>query len=282
MIIKLIKTCRTGFTLHLNRDEPRLPVGMSPFTYEIIKILVHASAISKNGGNKGMRTRKFGHLLLALLLAGMAIVVGVNAAPDTTGTANSFQIPAELKGIVTTPDPNTIVISGNGENKQAIIDKLSTVKQSKAVTTATTSTLSGHNEASRQVLGSSIRSISDISGYNDPFWVIPYNKYASGSQKAYWYGTNPYNANRITLNSRITATGIGASLSFMGVSGGFTPTSGNSASYTGVWNNVWNVQHSYSNFRATSWAGMPGISQSDSSTFRFGTSDYTLFTYVNI
>lgn len=53
---------------------------MSPFTLKIMKILVHASAISqkKNGGKK-LKTLKAGIVLLALLLAAMVIVPMVNA-----------------------------------------------------------------------------------------------------------------------------------------------------------------------------------------------------------
>ena len=44
--LSITEKCRTGFTFPGKSDEPRLPVGMSQFIYEIMKILVHASAIS--------------------------------------------------------------------------------------------------------------------------------------------------------------------------------------------------------------------------------------------
>lgn len=47
MILRVTKKCRSGFTFPRKSDEPRLPVGMSQFIPEIMKILVHASAISR-------------------------------------------------------------------------------------------------------------------------------------------------------------------------------------------------------------------------------------------
>jgi len=67
--------------LHRNRDEPRMPVGMRQLSSVIMKVWDHASVISlkKNGGIENMKTMKIGVVLLALLLAGLAMVPIVSA-----------------------------------------------------------------------------------------------------------------------------------------------------------------------------------------------------------
>lgn len=101
-----------------------------------------------------------------------------------------------------------------------------------------------------------------------------------GTTRAKWYGSNPYRANKITLKSKVKFTGVSISLGIpAGV--GFS-ASGSTATYTGTWSNVHGtVSHTYQNLRADG-LGIFDEDQSDSATFRFGSTDYTLNTHVDL
>ena len=58
--------------------------------------------------------------------------------------------------------------------------------------------------------------------------------------------------------------------------------SGNTATYSGSWDNEYWATHYYSNLQATSSIALTDYDQYDSQTFRFGNVDYTLYTHVDL
>ncbi|ABS54883.1 conserved hypothetical protein [Methanoregula boonei 6A8] len=236
-----------------------------------------------------MKTLKTGVMLLALLLAAMAMVPMVNAADiqaaDAHQASSDAVIDSSLKGIVIQTDPYTYVFTGKTDNKTASVDHLMTNlnKKTKSVATASSGTpVSGANSASLPLFGSSIYQRTTITGSYDGGWTSPYSKYVSGNLLSNWQGTSPYYADKITLASQVSASGVGVSISMPGGSMGYQDIGGNRLAYSDYWTNAYAVTHSYTNFLAQSWATIPSIQESDSGTFRFSYSDYTVNTYVSV
>ncbi|PAV12770.1 hypothetical protein ASJ81_05720 [Methanosarcina spelaei] len=101
-----------------------------------------------------------------------------------------------------------------------------------------------------------------------------------GTTQATWYSSSPYYANRVTLNSQVSFSGVTISLSLP--SGAGFSSSGSTATYTGIWNNVHGaVTHTYQNLQADG-LGIFDEDQSDSATFRFGSTDYTVNTHIDL
>lgn len=240
-----------------------------------------------------VQLRKTSIVLLALLVAAMTMVpmvsaTGIQAAGAPTGSADGV-IDASLKGIVTHPDPYTYVFTGKTDDKTASVNHLMENLNKKAKTeaksaaaVAASTPVSGTNSASLPLFGSSIFQRTSLTGSYSGGWTSPYSKYVSGTLLSNWQGTSPYYADKITLSSQVSASGVGVSLSMPGGSMGYQDIGGNRLAYSDYWTNAYAVTHSYSNFLAQSWATIPSIQESDAGTFRFSYSDYTVNTYVPV
>ncbi|NBI27453.1 hypothetical protein [Chengkuizengella marina] len=93
----------------------------------------------------------------------------------------------------------------------------------------------------------------------------------SGDSRGAWLGSNPFNADKVTLADSISFTGVTVSVS-VPASAGFS-VSGSTASWTDSVNNTWQMNHYYNNISATGFDIY--VSQSTSATFKFGSSFYT-------
>lgn len=239
-------------------------------------------------GNENMSNMKLSVILLTLLLAAMAMVPIVSAAE--TQAADALQvsangvIDASLKGIVTQPDPYTYVFTGKTDDKTGAVNHLITNLNKKTMSAVVKSgtPVSGSNTATMPLFGSSIWQRTQVSGSYDGGWTSPYSKTINGNLVSNWQGSSPYYADKITLSSLISASGVGVSISMPGGSMGYQDIGGNRLQYSDYWTNAYAVSHSYSNFLAQSWATVPSIAESDSGTFRFSYSDYTVNTYVSV
>ena len=236
-----------------------------------------------------MKHIKISVVLLALLLAAMAMVPIVSAAEtqadDALQVSADGVIDASLKGIVTQPDPYTYVFTGKTDDKTASVNHLMANLNKKTMSAASVRSgtpISGSNSATLPLFGSSIWQRTQISGTKDGGWTSPYTKTINGNLVSNWQGNNPYYANKITLSSLISASGVGVSIGMPGGSMGYQDIGGNRLQYSDYWTNAYAVSHSYSNFLAQSWATVPSVAESDSGTFRFSYSDYTVNTYVSV
>jgi hypothetical protein len=234
-----------------------------------------------------MKTLKIGVMLLALLLAAMTMVPMVSAeemqAADALQASSDAVIDSSLNGTVTQPDPYTYVFTGKTDNKTASVNHLmaNLNKKTKSAAAVKSGTpVSGTNSATMPVLGSSIWQRTQVSGTK----VIDFlsTKTVNGNLVTNWQGSTPYFADKITLTSQVTASGLDVSFSMLGASAGYQDIGGNTLRYSDYWTNAYAVTHSYSNFQAQSWTVVPSISESDSGTFRFSYSDYTVNTYVSV
>jgi hypothetical protein len=233
-----------------------------------------------------MQLPKISVVLLALLLAAMAIVPCVNAAEIQSADAPLVSadgvIDASLKGIVTQPDPYTYVFTGKTDDKTASVNHLMANLNKKTMSTAVKSgtPVSGSNTATMPLFGSSIWQRTQVSGTKEV--GLPSTKTVNGNIVTNWQGSSPYYADKITLTSQVSASGVGVSFSILGAGAGYQDIGGNTFRYSDFWTNAYAVTHSYSNFQASSWAVVPSIGESDSGTFRFSYSDYTVNTYVSV
>ncbi|MDD5143113.1 hypothetical protein [Methanoregula sp.] len=233
-----------------------------------------------------MKHMKISVVLLALLLAAMVPIVSAAEAQadDALKVSNDGVIDASLKGIVTQPDPYTYVFTGKTDDKTASVNHLIENLNKKTMNAAVKSgtPISGSNTATMPLFGSSIWQRTQVSGTKDGGWISPYTKTINGNLVSNWQGSSPYYADKITLSSLISASGVGVSISMPGGSMGYQDIGGNRLSYSDYWTTAYAVSHSYSNFLAQSWATVPSVAESDSGTFRFSYSDYTVNTYVSV
>lgn len=100
-----------------------------------------------------------------------------------------------------------------------------------------------------------------------------------GTTEAQWWGSSPANADKITLTSTVTFSGMYISIS-LPAGAGFS-SSGSSAVYTGTWYNEDEVTHIYQNLEAQG-LNIYDEDQYDSATFRFSNTDYTLNTHIDL
>lgn len=243
---------------------------------------------------------RIGVLISAVLLVSMVFVPAVSATTVDSKTKNEeigpfsgIEMPEELKKNVVQVDPYTFVFKGEIDDKEALYaawdayEKKALARnqvlatQNKNVssdTVTTTSSNSGTDTARRDILGSYIQGNTYFHGTMETGLTIPVTFTGDGYTKGRWYGTG--NANKIRLDSSVTITGVSVTISYP-PSAGFS-LSGNTVTYAGEWNNVPSAQHYYDNLKATSWVALTDQDQNDAATFRFGTSDYTLYTHVDI
>ena len=227
-----------------------------------------------------MNLQKMGVVLLALLLAAMAMVPMVSAEEMLDADA---VIDSSLEEIVTQPDPYTYVFTGKTNDKTASVNHLMANLNKKTKSTAAVKSgtpVSGTNTATMPVLGSSIWQRTQVTGTKEI--GLPNTKTVNGDVVTNWQGSSPYYADKITLTSQVSASGIGVSFSMLGAGAGYQDIGGNTFRYSDFWTNAYAVAHRYSNFFASSWAVVPSVAESDSGTFRFSYSDYTVNTYVSV
>ncbi|KKG79468.1 hypothetical protein [Methanosarcina mazei] len=217
----------------------------------------------------------------------------VDSKTEEVGPFSGIEMPEELKKNVVQVDPYTFVFKGEINDKEALYaawddyeEKVLSKNQvsvtqsnnvdGNAVTT-TTST-SGTDTARRNLLGSYIKGDTYFHGTMETGLTIPVTFTGDGYTKGRWYGTG--NPNKIKLGSDVKITGVSVSISYP--SGAGFSLSGDTVTYSGEWNNVAGAQHYYDNLKATSWVSITDQDQNDAETFRFGTSDYTLYTHVDL
>ncbi|VVB56115.1 Uncharacterised protein [uncultured archaeon] len=216
--------------------------------------------------NKGMQ---LGAVLAAMLLLGMVSIPAVSAQSDEK----------QVKQI----DPYTYVVDKKVPDKKKFLDKIEpiidrehNVSSSTGQVTSQDFDTSKSNTYSQNVLGSSIEGRTYAHGVQQSGWQATYT--GDGYTKGYWWGSNPYYADRITLGSQVVVHGISVTVS-VPPSIGFS-VSGDTATYSGSWDNEWAAIHYYNNLVGTSNWALTGSDQYDSETFRFGNTDYTLYTHV--
>ncbi len=252
-----------------------------------------------------MIKRKFGleTLLLAMLLVGIVFVPTVSATTvdsktktEEVGPFSGIEMPEELKKNVVQVDPYTFIFEGEIDDKEALYaawdayEKEALARNQVLETqnntnnniannsVTTTQSNSGTDTARRDISGSYIQGTTYFHGTMETGLTIPVTFTGDGYTKGRWYGTG--NANKIRLNSNVVITGVSLTISYP-PGAGFS-LSGNTVTYSGEWNNVPAVQHYYDNLKATSWVSITDQDQNDAETFRFGTSDYTLYTHVDL
>jgi hypothetical protein len=102
----------------------------------------------------------------------------------------------------------------------------------------------------------------------------------NGETRGSWLGTNPTNAERGELTSRIKISALGFEITNPA---GFTVVGGgDEATYTGAWGAEvgWMMQRKYSNFQAS--GQLTGIQQRDSATMRLRGVDYTAYSTASL
>ncbi|ARU60954.1 hypothetical protein CBW65_07545 [Tumebacillus avium] len=97
------------------------------------------------------------------------------------------------------------------------------------------------------------------------------NVSVSGSSRAAWVGSNPFNADSITLADKITYSGVNVTISVPGSSS--WSISAFTASWSAKVSNDWDIDHTYSNINSTGYDVY--IKQTTTGDFKFGSSFYT-------
>lgn len=232
---------------------------------------------------------KLGMLLMAMLLISVVFVPAVSAAPETqkdqtvsVGPFSGTEMPEELKKNIVQVDPYTFVFKGKVDDKKKFVaawkEYEAEAKNNGITPQYVTREDSDSARATRNVLSSYIEGNSYFHGARTDY-ITSQEFIGDGYTNGYWWGSNPYYANLITLASSIKLSGISVSIS-VPAGLGFS-TSGDTATYSGTWSNAWSVQHYYNNLDGTGLS-IYDEDQNDGETFRFGSTDYTLYTHVDL
>ena len=213
--------------------------------------------------------KQLGVLLAAMLLVSIMFAPSVSAQSDKN----------KIKQI----DPYTYVADNKVSDKKKFLDKNEPlIDQKHNISTGQVTSQaenSGNDRATQNLLGSYIEGKTYFHGILDSeLTTVTFT--GDGYTKGYWWGSNPYYADRITLGSQVVISGISVTLS-VPPSAGFS-VSDNTATYSGSWDNVYWAAHYYSNLVATSNIAITDQDQYDGETFRFGNEDYTLYTHVDL
>lgn len=165
------------------------------------------------------------------------------------------------------------------ESYEAEYGKLNPFTKSKTagdVSVLYTATLSGYNSKTITPPGGSSSSID--SEFDDN---LTYNLCCHGSvdgdSHTHWWGTTPYNADRVKLSDKLTFKGVSVSIgagSGWSISGGSTSKT---ATWTGTVYNNWRIDHYYYGITFDGydlWA-----SHDATGDYKFGTSFYTINAY---
>lgn len=260
-------------------------------------------------GTGGARVRRF--IAAALLIAVCNCLVSAAAADETTfdrivgnleqmaptneAVANDITMTAlsDVKGIrqdalvITRPDSHTLCISGGGADQKKEITNMIMAEFENSAKASASGSMHDYDCYKRSYSGSYLTGISDIEGYyleNCIVWCKQYGIKFSGTQMGQWEGSNPANADKITLLSTLTVRGDTAY--FLSASD-YNEISPKKTRWTDTFSNEWLAIHYYDNCQVT-WdyhddeVRVPYIYQADAATFKFGGSSYTINTHVDI
>lgn len=101
-------------------------------------------------------------------------------------------------------------------------------------------------------------------------WDYIESSKVSGSSRAAWLGSNPMDADRITLSDKISFGGIVIGVSTSGADWSTTMTS---ASWSASLDDEWQIDHTYSDISCTGYDLY--VKQVSTGDFKFGTKYYT-------
>jgi hypothetical protein len=99
----------------------------------------------------------------------------------------------------------------------------------------------------------------------------------NGGAFAWWGGTNPFDANKMTLANNLWVAGIGVSISAGASIGAGVSISNNTIFFTESAENTFQLSHSFSNASFCSSLGMTGPYENSRDSATFGTHTYTDF-----
>ena len=220
-------------------------------------------------------------LLAALLIATIIVpTVGAQPVSEGVGPFGGAEMPEELANNVRQVNPYTFVCGANVSDKKAFIAAWEAyeeaAREEREGFDARDYEQSGTDIATKDILGSQIEGETYFHGIRH--WSG--TKFtADGHTKSYWWGLDPFVADTIQLDSEVVISGISVSLSIP-PGAGFS-ISGNTATYSGTWDDEWCAAHYYENLEATS-IGIIDEDQNDAETFRFDNEDHTLHTHVDL
>lgn len=190
----------------------------------------------------------------------------------------SPELPEEFKHVIQQVDPYTFVCGARVSDKEAFAATWDASEEVSRGSAGTRGESSGTDTATRNVLGSYIEGESYFHGILESGWKVTFA--GDGHTIGWWWGSNPWNTDKLQLDSEIVISGVSVSLSIP-PGAGFS-ISGNRATYSGTWDDVWWAAHYYDNLEAESWVAITDQDQNDAETFRFGCIDYTLYTHVDL
>lgn len=227
-------------------------------------------------------------LVTALLLVGAlsggatAQAAGPPTAIDESATDAASSIYAVNDSENESADDATFTVNEEGESSfttaENVADKEAYVDETDAsdgVTTMGSTTLS--DTATESVEGSTIELDTEMTAeFNSGVTTATFE--ADGSTSATWYGSSPYNADEIQINSQVGVDGVEVTISYPP---SFSKGSGYSATISKTFSDEWNVGHEYSNFEAESHVALYNGYQRDSATFTFDNQAYTIYSSVD-
>ncbi|MDY0388197.1 MAG: hypothetical protein RBT65_13970 [Methanolobus sp.] len=230
-----------------------------------------------------------GALLTAMLLVSMAFAPAVSATENSSEKVMNEshfldvdRMPDELVDNVEQVDAHTFVFRNKVDDKKEFIAAWESyeteIKDDRATTRYVTREDSGSDTSTRDLYDSYLEGETYFHGHRTDY-VISQEFVGDGHTKAKWYGSNPYYADKITLDSQVKTRGVSVSLSIP-LSAGFS-ISGDTATYSGEWDDAWSVAHYYQDLEATALS-ITDEDQNDAEKFRFGTQDYILNTHVDL
>ena len=221
--------------------------------------------------------------MLAALLIAAIIVPSVGAKPvsEEVGPFSGAEMPEELANTVRQVDPYTFVCGAHVPDKEAFVaawEAYGEAARCEREGGVLDYEESGTDNETKNFLGSYIEGETYFHGIRTGLTGTKFT--GDGHTKGWWWGTEPFEADKLQLNSEVVIRGISVSLSIP-PGAGFS-TSGNTATYSGTWNDTWWAVHYYEDLEATSPIAITDEDQNDAETFRFGNEDHTLYTNVDL
>ena len=224
--------------------------------------------------NKGMQ-----------LSAVLAVMLIVSIAFVPTVSAKSTEKNEKIQGVIQL-DPYTYVLDKEVPNDEKSIAKIESKldkKHNVAIEEITSGNVtsqgeySGSDRYTKDVLGSYIEGNTYFHGVTSS--GVKATFVGDGSLRAEWHGDES-DIDRITLGSQIVITGVLVTVT-VPPSVGFT-VNGNTATYSGSWDDEAWVTHYFENVKGESWTILYDYDVYDSETFRFGNEDHTIYTHVDL
>jgi hypothetical protein len=223
--------------------------------------------------------------ILAALLIAAIIVPSVGAQPvsEEVGPFSGAEMPEELKNAVRQVDPYTFVCGAHVPDKKAFVAAWEAYEEAARGEREGVGALryeeSGTDSATKNLLGSYIEGETYFHGIRTGLTGTKFT--GDGHTKGWWWGDEPWTADKLQLDSVIVIRGLGDVSLSIPPGAGFS-ISGNTATYSGTWYDEWGAVHYYENLEATSLIAIVDEDQNDAETFRFGNEDHTLYTHVDL